>query len=114
MSKIKDIIIKIRNDEALTLDEFNVAKESGLNGIKIYNSEKRENEYFIVYWKDNEIVVDGELISTYGVNFTYRDVIAKKTDNLFTLHETHYEKCEDNDEFQIDDDFEIRNIVLGL
>lgn len=115
MGAIKNIAIKIENREALTLDEFNVAKESGLNGVRVFNSEKGENEYFIVDWKDEETVVDGELINTYGGDFIYRDVVARLTsDNIFTLHETQYGQCPDCDEFEIDDSSEIKEIVLGL
>ncbi len=107
MGRIKDIAIKIENDESLTKLEFEVAKESGLNGVKV------GDKYFIVDWLDGEIVIDGELINTYGGNFIYRDVIAKITgDSVFTLHEKQYGQCDDCDEFKIDDDSEIEEIVL--
>lgn len=109
MGRIKDIAIKIENKEALTLEEFNVAKESGLNGVRV------GAEYFIVDWKDDETLVEGELIDTYGGDFTYRDVVAKMTsDNLFTLWEQHYGQCDDSDEFEIDDNSEIKEFVLGF
>jgi len=115
MGAIKNITIKIENREALTLDEFNVAKESGLNGVRVFNFEKGENEYFIVDWKDEEIVVDGELINTYGGDFVYRDVTAKMTDdNLFTLWEKQYGQCDDCGELEIDDDSDIKQIALGF
>ena len=116
MGRIKDIAIKIENREALTLNEFNVAKESGLNGIKFYNSDKKEIEVYIVDWKDDETVVDGELINTYGGDFIYRDVVAKMTDdNIFTLYETQYGCGSGEGEIEFDNtDPEIREIVLGL
>lgn len=115
MGYIKNITTKIENREALTLEEFNVARETGLNGVRIFNSEKGENEYFIVDWKDEETVVDGELINTYGGNFVYRDVMAKMTnDNLFTLWEKQYGQCDDSAEFEIDDSFDIKQIVIGF
>ena len=74
-----------------------------------------ENNIFIVDWKDDETLVEGEVGNTYGGDFTYRDVVVKMTDdNLFTLWENQYGQCDVYDEFMIDDNREIKEFVLEL
>jgi hypothetical protein len=116
MGSIKNISIKIENGDSLNINEFDVAKESGYRGVQLYNSVKKEREVYIVDWKDEELVVDSELINTYGGNFIYRDVFAYlDTDtSLFTLHESQYGQCDNTTMFEIDDNLEIRDIILGL